>query len=180
MTDEQLVEMLLDKARQEQGFRMLMHQYRERLYSVIRKIVLTHENADDVFQNTMIKIFTHIGQFGNKSSLFTWMYRIATNEALSFLRRQKKVGADGEVKPELTEMWLQSDPFFDGDELQIELMKAVALLPSKQKEVFNLRYFDEMKYSDLSELLGVSEGALKATYYHATKKIEAYFSQLNK
>ena len=77
-------------------------------------------------------------------------------------------------------MWLQADPFFDGDELQIELMKAVALLPSKQKEVFNLRYFDEMKYSDLSELLGVSEGALKATYYHATKKIEAYFSQLNK
>lgn len=179
LTDSQLVEMLLDKNRREQGFRLLMHQYKERLYNIIRRIVLTHENADDVFQNTMIKIFNNINQYGHKSSLFTWMYRIATNEALTFLRAQKKSGAEGEINPEISEALLHADPYFDGDALQVELMKAVAMLPNKQKEVFQLRYFDEMKYCDMSELLGVSEGALKATYFHATKKIEAYMSHLN-
>jgi len=172
--------MMKDPVHGERGFSMLIGQYKEQLYHVIRKIVLVHDDADDVFQNTMIKIFRNINRFEQKSSLFTWMYKIASNEAFSFLRSKKRVtGSDKGMDDTMTEKLLIADDYFEGDALQLELQKAVAGLPDKQREVFNLKYYDEMKYSEMSKLLHTSEGALKASYFHAVKKIEMHIKKSN-
>ena len=172
--------MMKDPVHGERGFSMLIGLYKEQLYHVIRKIVLVHDDADDVFQNTMIKIFRNINRFEQKSSLFTWMYKIASNEAFSFLRSKKRVtGSDKGMDDTMTEKLLIADDYFEGDALQLELQKAVAGLPDKQREVFNLKYYDEMKYSEMSKLLHTSEGALKASYFHAVKKIEMHIKKSN-
>lgn len=179
-TDQELIAMMQSEEKREHGFRCLLVMYQERMYMVIRRIVLDHSDADDVFQNTMVKIFNNINRFEMKSSLYTWMYKIATNEAISFLRTQKKILTnDGSMPEHIAGQILEADPYFDGDVVQKELWKAVASLPEKQREVFRLKYFEEMKYSEMSKLLQLTEGALKASYFHAVKKIEDYIKKIN-
>ena len=170
-----LIARLQDPVRREAAFRDLLSQYQERLYWHIRRIVLAHEDADDVLQNTCIKIYRHIDAFKGESKLYSWMYRIATNEALSFLKKQAKLRgiSEGELQERMLGN-LEADPYFDGDSARLMLQRALAQLPEKQRQVFNLKYFEEMKYEDMSELLETSVGALKASYHLAVKKVEIY------
>lgn len=160
------------------AFNLIVRKYQERLYWHIRKMVICHEDADDVLQNTFIKAFQGLEKFREDASLFTWLYRIATNESLTFLKKQKSrfFLPIGDYQQQL-ERTLESEPHFDGDELQLKLQKAIIRLPEKQRLVFNMKYFDEMKYEDMSAILGTSVGALKASYHHALKKIEQYITQ---
>ncbi len=177
-SDEKILELLGAAHTYERGFRLLMAEYKERLYWHVRRIVLVHTDADDVLQNTFIKIYKGIAQFEGKSKLYTWLYRIATNEAISFLQSNKRqVTASLDDSTNLLASRLTADVWFDGDEIQVKLQKAIAQLPDKQKLVFNLRYFDEMPYEEMANLLGTSVGALKASYHHAAKKIEAAFKE---
>lgn len=170
-----LIERLKDPKLKDVSFGELVSLYKERLYWHIRKIVLIHDDADDVLQNTFIKIFNNIQKFKGDSKLYSWMYRIATNESLTHLKKKAKLHSiDSETfKNQLVEK-LEADVYFDGDEIQLKLQKALATLPQKQQLVFNMKYFEEMKYTDMSEILDTSVGALKASYHHARKKIEAY------
>lgn len=181
MTDEvTLIKQLKDTKSKESAFRELISQYKERLYWHIRKIVISHDDADDVLQNTFIKVFKNIDKFKGDSKLYSWMYRIATNESVTFInKRAKERNVDiSEIHSELAAT-LQSDVYFSGDEIQLILQKAIATLPTKQQLVFNMKYFDELKYSQISEILTTSVGALKASYFHAVKKIEKYIQQNN-
>ena len=176
MIDEiTLVEQLQDVQTKEQAFRVLIKEYKERLYWHIRKIVISHDDTDDVLQNTFIKVFRGIDNFKQDSKLYSWMYRIATNESITFLnKRARERNTDiSEIKQELVTS-LSSDNWFTGDEIQLILQKAIATLPEKQQLVFNMKYFDSMKYDDMSKVLDTSVGALKASYFHAVKKIEKY------
>ncbi len=177
-TDEQIMALLRAAPTFERGFRQLMAQYRERLYWHIRRLVLVHEDADDVLQNTFIKIYRGILQFEGKSKLYTWLYRIATNEALTHLQsKARHAAASLDDAASLAAGRLQADSWFDGDALQVRLQAAIAQLPDKQRQVFQLRYYDEMPYEEMSALLATSVGALKASFHHATKKIEAAFRE---
>ena len=176
MVDEiTLVEQLQDVQTKEQAFRVLINEYKERLYWHIRKIVISHDDADDVLQNTFIKVFRGIDNFKQDSKLYSWMYRIATNESITFLnKRAKQRSVDiSEIKQELVAN-LSSDDWFTGYEIQLILQKAIATLPEKQQLVFNMKYYDNMKYDEISKILETSVGALKASYFHAVKKIENY------
>tara|TARA_R110002074_G_scaffold42236_6_gene111197 strand:- start:330 stop:878 length:549 start_codon:yes stop_codon:yes gene_type:complete len=170
-----LVEQLQNVQTKEQAFRVLITEYKERLYWHIRKIVISHDDADDVLQNTFIKVFRGIDNFKQESQLFSWMYRIATNESITFInKRAKERNTDiSEIKQGLVTS-LQSDEWFTGDEIQLILQEAVATLPEKQQLVFNMKYFDNMKYDEISDILETSVGGLKASYFHAVKKIENY------
>ena len=182
MTDETvLIEQLINVQTREKAFRELISLYKERLYWHVRKIVISHDDTDDVLQNTFIKIYKNIGKFKQESKLFSWMYRIATNEAITFInKRNKERKVDiSEVQEQIVST-LESDIYFSGEEIQEILQKAIASLPQKQQLVFNMKYFDNMKYTEISEILGTSVGALKASYFHAVKKIESYIKkQLN-
>ena len=173
-----LVENLKNSKRQEEAFRQLMGLYKKRLYWHIRKIVLSHDDADDVLQNTFIKVFKNIHAFNADSKLYSWMYRIATNEAITFIN-QKAKKRNIELSDLQIEMAnnLQFENDFTGDEIQLLLQKAIVTLPHKQQLVFNMKYFDDIKYSEMSEILETSEGALKSSYHLAVKKIEAYLTQ---
>ncbi len=176
MVDEvTLVEQLQDVQTKEQAFRILIKEYKERLYWHIRKIVISHDDTDDVLQNTFIKIFRGIDNFKQDSKLYSWMYRIATNESITFLnKRARERNTDiSEIKQDLVGH-LNSDDWFSGDEIQLILQKAIATLPEKQQLVFNMKYFDNMKYDEISKILETSVGGLKASYFHAVKKIEQY------
>ncbi len=176
ISDEQILELLSSEQGYERGFRLLMSQYKERLYWHIRRIVLVHNDADDVLQNTFIKIYKGIAHFEGKSKLYTWLYRIATNEAISHLQsRARQATASLDDHNSLIAEKLKADTWFDGDEIQVKLQQAIAQLPDKQKLVFNLRYYEEMPYEEMASKLGTSVGALKASFHHATKKIEAAF-----
>ena len=179
MTEENtFIEELKDPKTQEKAYRKLMSLYKERLYWHIRKIVLIHDDADDILQNTFIKIFNNISKFKGNSKLYSWMYRIATNESLTHLKKKASLNkVDSETLQNKLIEKLEADVYFDGDEIQLKLQKALATLPQKQKLVFNMKYFDHMKYDDISEILETSVGALKASYYHARKKIEAYLTE---
>ncbi len=173
--DKLLVAQLKNKKTQEQAFRSLMSLYKERLYWHIRKIVYLHDDADDVLQNTFIKVFKNIHNFKEDSKLYSWMYRIATNEAITFINKKA-----AKQQVDLTELQLNTvsnltnDLDYTGDEIQLKLQKAIVSLPHKQQLVFNMKYFDEMKYAEMSEILETSVGALKASYFHAVKKIEEF------
>ncbi|MEX1382212.1 RNA polymerase sigma factor [Lutibacter sp.] len=170
-----LVAQLKNKKTQEQAFRQLMSLYKERLYWHIRKIVFIHDDADDVLQNTFIKVFKNIHSFKEESKLYSWMYRIATNEAITFINKKAaKQQVDLSELQLNTVQNLNNDIDFTGDEIQLLLQKAIITLPHKQQLVFNMKYFDEMKYKDMSEILDTSVGALKASYFHAVKKIEEF------
>lgn len=174
LSDSELIEMLREPRTRREGFAVLVKQYSEKLYWKVRRIVLSHEDANDVLQNVFIKVWSNLQNFQGKSSLSTWLYRIAINESLDFLRKQKladKVSADEDVS---VASRLMSDEYFDGDEVQARLQEAVARLPEVQRMVFNLKYFEEMKYSEMSQILNTSEGALKASYHLAVKKITEY------
>lgn len=175
--DQSILEWIADPGTLEKGFRALVGKYQQKLYWHIRRMVLSHDDADDVLQNTFVKVYRSIDQFEQKSSLFTWLYRIATNESLTFIERNKKFKydfvEDNTEHPVINQ--LKADPYFDGDQIQLHLQEALVRLPEKQKQVFLMRYHDEMSYKDMSEVLQTSEGALKASYHHAIKKIEEYF-----
>lgn len=172
------MDMLRSENSFERGFRHLMTQYKERLYWHIRRIVLVHEDADDVLQNTFIKVYKGILQFEGKSKLYTWLYRIATNEAITHLQSKARHASDSlDDSDTALGNRLKADEWLDGDEIQIKLQKAIALLPEKQRIVFNLRYYDEMPYEEMSTILTTSIGALKASFHHAVKKVEAAFRE---
>jgi len=175
LEEKDFIQKLLNPKTQNEAFQILLSQYQRPLYHHIRNIVLNHDDADDVLQNTFIKVFQHLKGFKGDSKLFSWMYRIATNEAITFINQKaKRNGTTSEaLKSKIVEN-LKSDSFFDGTEIQIKLQKAIATLPEKQQLVFKMKYFEEIKYEDMSEILGTSVGALKASYHHAVKKIENY------
>ncbi len=172
-SDSELLSLFRDPGRKSYAFNMIVRKYQERLYWHIRKMVIVHDDADDLLQNCFIKAWKGLDSFREESKLFTWLYRIATNEALSFLKEKKRkyflpvVDVESELSANL-----EGDEYFDGDELQLKLQKAILSLPEKQRLVFNMRYFDEMKYEDMAKILDTSVGALKASYHHAAKKIE--------
>lgn len=176
--EQQLVEQLSDPKLQRKAFERVVRAYSEQLYWQIRRMVLTHEDADDVLQNVFIKAWTHLDDFHQESRLSTWLYRIAVNESIDFLRKQKNMTLQhtDDVESGVANM-LVADNYFDGDETQAMLQEAISTLPDVQRTVFNLRYFDDMKYSDISKLLNTSEGALKASYHIAVKKISEFFKR---
>jgi RNA polymerase sigma factor (sigma-70 family) len=172
--DSEIIKAAKTPGQEELAFNQLLQKYQERLYWHIRKIVLNHDDADDVLQNTLIKVWKSVRNFRSESGLFTWLYRIATNESLSFLKMKKKKGFAPwvDVEQHMGED-LEADPWFNGDEIQLKLQQAILKLPDKQRIVFNMKYFEEFKYEEMSEILGTSVGALKASYHHAVKKIES-------
>ena len=178
IAEEALVHELKQKESQAKAFEVLVNTYKERLYWHIRRIVLDHDDADDVLQNTFIKVYKNIDGFKGDSKLYSWMYRIATNESLTFLKQKsRKMGVSNEeLKNRMVEN-LESDVYFEGDEIQLKLQKALATLPDKQKLVFSMKYFQEMKYEEISEVLETSVGALKTSYHLAVKKIETYLKE---
>lgn len=178
IAEETLVQELKSKDTQSSAFEVLVSTYKERLYWHIRRIVLNHDDADDVLQNTFIKVYRNIDGFKGDSKLFSWMYRIATNESLSFLKQKsRKQGLSDEDYQDKVIENLEADVYFEGDEIQMKLQKAIATLPEKQKLVFNMKYFDELKYEEISEILETSVGGLKASYHLAKKKIESYLKE---
>ncbi|MGB5417902.1 RNA polymerase sigma factor [Algibacter sp.] len=178
INEAQLLEKLKSETHKNQAFKALLELYKERLYWHIRNIVKSHDDADDVLQNTFIKIFKNIDTFKGDSKLFSWMYRIATNESITFLNKKaKRLQVSNEEIQELAINNLTSDVYFEGDAIQLKLQKAIATLPEKQQLVFNMKYFQDLKYKDMSDILETSEGALKASYHIAVKKIEAYLTQ---
>jgi RNA polymerase sigma-70 factor (ECF subfamily) len=173
--EKDFIQELLNPKTQNAAFQKLMRDYQRPLYNHIRNIVLNHDDADDVLQNTFIKVFQFLKDFKGESKLFSWMYRIATNEAITFINKKaKRNGTTSEAMQTKIVDNLKADTYFDGNEIQIKLQKAVALLPEKQQLVFKMKYYEEIKYEELSEILGTSVGALKASYHHAVKKIEEY------
>ncbi|TCI94746.1 RNA polymerase sigma factor [Tenacibaculum sp. M341] len=176
MTDEiTFITKLKDKATKEASFKILVSQYKERLYWHIRKIVISHDDTDDVLQNTFVKVFKNIDNFKGESKLYSWMYRIATNEAITFLNKKaKSQNVDISDYKQSIVSNLKSDDWFSGEEIQLILQKAIATLPQKQQLVFNMKYFDDLKYNEISEILETSVGSLKASYFHAVKKIENF------
>lgn len=176
MQDEkEFIQELLNPKTQNSAFEKLLRDYQRPLYNQIRNIVLNHDDAHDVLQNTFVKVFKHLKNFKGDSKLFSWIYRIATNEAITFInQKSKRNGTTSEAMQTKIVENLKADEYFDGSEIQIKLQKAIVLLPEKQQLVFKMRYFEEIKYEDMSEILGTSVGALKASYHHAVKKVEDY------
>ena len=173
--EEKFIQELLSPKTQNQAFQILLNNFQKPLYNHIRNIVLNHDDTDDVLQNTFVKVFQNLNKFKGESKLFSWVYRIATNEALTFLNQKaKKSGISSETLQNHTINNLKADIYFDGNEIQIKLQKAIAQLPEKQQLVFKMKYFEELKYEEISEILGTSVGALKASYHHAVKKIETF------
>ncbi|GHU60743.1 DNA-directed RNA polymerase sigma-70 factor [Bacteroidia bacterium] len=173
MEDNYVVELFHVKGKSDEAFRLLVTKYKERLYWHIRKIVLSHDDADDVLQNTFIKIWLGLKEFRYEAKLFTWMYRIATNEALNFLsEKRRKVYGNSVELDVILENTLESDAYFDGDKIQIQLQKAILQLSERQRLIFNMKYFEDMKYEEMAEVLQVAVGTLKATYHNAVAKIE--------
>ncbi len=174
-SDDELIGLFRDPDKREYAFNLIVLKFQERLYWHIRKILINHEDTDDILQDTFIKVWNGLENFRQDSGLYTWLYRIATNEALTFLAKKKRryLLPLVSVEKKLSES-LDADEYFSGDELQLKLQKALLTLPEKQRIVFNMKYFDEMKYEDMAEILKTSVGALKASFHHAVKKIEKY------
>ncbi|MBT8322252.1 MAG: RNA polymerase sigma factor [Eudoraea sp.] len=178
IAEETLVAQLKNKESQARAFEVLVNTYKERLYWHIRRIVMDHDDTDDVLQNTFIKVYRNIEGFKGESKLYSWLYRIATNEALSFLKtKARKLGQSSEAIQEAMANQLESDVYFEGDEIQLKLQQAIATLPEKQKLIFNMKYFDELKYEEISKILETSVGGLKASYHLAVKKIKSHLNE---
>ncbi|MDR0713043.1 MAG: RNA polymerase sigma factor [Bacteroidales bacterium] len=174
-SDEQLLKMFRNESSRHKAFGCIVEQYGRRLYWHIRKIVIVHEDADDVLQNTFEKAWKGLSDFRQEAQLFTWLYRIATNEAVSFLQQKRNRSTIPLDDAEMLSASLQNDSYFSGDQIQMHLQKAILKLPEKQRIVFNMKYFEEMPYQKMSAILDTSVGALKASYHHAVMKIKAYF-----
>lgn len=174
-TDQELLQQFNDHATKERAFELIIKKYQERLYWHIRRMVVDHEDANDVLQNMFIKVWRGLENFREESQLYTWLYRIATNESLSFIAKEKKkqaISIDQEDQVYINK--LKSDSHFDANKLEWKLQLAIQSLPEKQKQAFILRYYDEMPYEEMSRILDTSVGALKANYHHAAKKIEEF------
>lgn len=177
-TEEEIVLQLRDPARQRDAFSKTVSLYGEKLYWQIRKMVLNHEDANDLLQNTFLKAWTNIDYFRGDAKLSTWLYRIAINECITFLNRQRTMNnVSIDDTDEFLLEKLKGDEYFDGDEAEMKLQRAILTLPEKQRAVFNMKYFDDMKYEDMSEIFGTSVGALKASYHHAVKKVEEFLTK---
>jgi RNA polymerase sigma-70 factor (ECF subfamily) len=173
--EKAFIERLLNPQTQDIAYRELVHLYQKPLYNLIRNIVIDHDDAHDVLQNTFIKIFHYLKNFKRDSKLYSWMYRIATNESLNFINeRARKMKISNEDLYQKKVNQLTEDVYFEGDHIQLQLQKAIATLPEKQQLVFKMKYFEEIKYEEMSEILETSVGALKASYHHAVKKIEIF------
>ncbi|MBL4675814.1 MAG: sigma-70 family RNA polymerase sigma factor [Mucilaginibacter sp.] len=173
--DEEILSKFRDEKTRNEAFNMLLKKYQQKIYWHVRRMVIDHDDADDVTQDVFIKIWKNLPGFRNDAQLYTWMYRIATNECITFLNKKKQknnVSLD-EVDYELSDTLASSDQF-SGDKIQMKLQQAILTLPDKQRLVFNMKYFDDMKYEEMSEVLGTSVGALKASYHLAVKKIESF------
>ena len=178
INEEEIIKRLHDPQECRQAFSEVIAAYSEPLYWHIRKMVISHDDTNDVLQNTFLKAWSNVESFRGDSKLSSWLYKIAINESITFINREKQrqnISIDDDESFIINS--LESDDWFDGDELQKELQKAIATLPEKQRMIFNMKYFDDMKYEDISEILGTSVGALKASYHHAVKKIENFFTK---
>ena len=177
-TEKEIILKLQEPDQQREAFEWIVNTYKEQLYYQIRRMVLSHEDADDLLQNTFIKAWNNLEYFRGEAKLSTWLYRIALNECLNFLNKQR---AQKHLSIEESEAnllnQLESDPYFDGDQTQLLFEKAIQTLPEKQRIIFHLKYFQDMKYNEISEIMGTSVGDLKASYHHAVKKIEDFFKQ---
>lgn len=176
--EKEIIALLQDPLRQREAFEQIVKEYSEQLYWQIRRMVFSHEDSNDLLQNTFVKAWLNIDYFRGDAKMSTWLYRIAFNECLTFLNKQRannQISID-EINTEMIGK-LESDPYFDGDATQKAFLKAIQSLPEKQRIVFNLKYFKEMKYEEISEILGTSIGGLKASYHHAVKKIEAFIEK---
>jgi len=174
--EEEIIKQLQDEKTRRKAFEAVVNKYSKTLYWQIRRIVTFHDDADDVLQNTFIKAWMNIDSFRNESKLSTWLTRIAINESLSFNTKQRQTLSIDDEEATIADK-LESDPYFDGDETQAMLQDAISRLPDKQRAVFTLKYFQEMKYEEMSEIFGTSVGALKTSYHLAVKKIEEYFNE---
>lgn len=178
MEDKELLAKIKNEDSRNYGFNLLVQKYQERIYWHIRKMVIDHDDADDVTQDVFIKVYKHITKFREDAQLYTWIYKIATNECLTFLNKKKRrfFLPIGDVEAELLGK-LDSSPHIGGDEIELKLQKALLKLPDKQRLVFNMKYFDDMKYNEIAEITTTSVGALKASYHLAVKKIEEYLNE---
>ena len=176
--EKEIIALLQEPTRQREAFECIVKEYSEQLYWQIRRLVLSHEDSNDILQNTFIKAWMNIEYFRGDAKMSTWLYRIALNECLTFLNKQRAANqlSIDEADKELLNK-LESDTYFDGDDTQKIFLQAIHTLPEKQQIVFNLKYFKEMKYEEISEIVGTSIGALKASYHHAVKKIEAFLEK---
>ncbi|MDR1755739.1 MAG: sigma-70 family RNA polymerase sigma factor [Culturomica sp.] len=171
--DKEIIELFHVQGKKENAFRLLVNRYSEKLYWHIRKIVLNHEDSNDILQNVFLKVWQGLAEFRYEAKLYTWMYRIATNESLNFLdEKKRKVHGYAVEITEMLENTLESDLYFSGDRIQLELQKSVLRLTERQRLIFNMKYFDDMTYEEIAEVLDVAVGTLKATYHNAVKKIE--------
>jgi RNA polymerase sigma-70 factor (ECF subfamily) len=178
VTDQELLARIRSPFTKELGFRELIETYQKRVYQVIRRMVLIHEDADDLTQNTFIKAYKSLDRFEGNSSLFTWLYRIATNESLTFLEKKKKrYFFSLDDHQEKLESYIDHSSSLSGDEIQVKLQKSLLKLPDKQRLVFHLKYEEDLSYEEISKITGTSVGALKASYHHAVKKIEQELTQ---
>lgn len=171
--EKELIRQLHEPKTAQKAFETLLRTYSEPVYWQIRRMVMNHDDANDIVQNVFIKAWTNLHNFRGEAKLSTWLFKIAVNESINFLNKEKhrlQATGDGEEESVLLKN-LEADSYFDGDALQLELQGAIEKLPEKQRLVFNMRYYDEMKYEDISEVLGTSVGALKASYHHAVKKL---------
>lgn len=177
-TEDDIIKQLRDPQQQRNAFAKIVGIYGEKLYWQIRKMVLDHDDANDILQNTFLKAWMNIDYFRGEAKLSTWLYKIAFNECITFLNKQRAIN---NISIDDTDIFLlerlKGDEYFDGDEAQTKLQAAILTLPEKQRIVFNLKYFDEMKYEEMSEILGTSVGALKASYHHAVKKVEEFLTK---
>ena len=175
--DSEILKKFAQENTRDEAFRLLLTKYQQKVYWHIRRMVISHDDTDDLVQDVFLKVWKSLSNFRNDSQLYTWLYRIATNESITFLKRKKirnSVSIDDDDGKNMVKTLAES-PYFDGDKAQMKLQKALLTLPEKQRLVFNMKYFDDLKYEDISEILGTSVGALKASFHIAVKKIEHIF-----
>lgn len=178
MEDAQIISMFADERTREAAFSQLLKKYQQKIYWHVRRMVIDHDDADDVTQDIFVKVWKNLEKFREDSQLYTWLYRIATNECITFLNKKKQkynVSLDDDSTSYLAET-LADGQYFNGDKAEMKLQQALLTLPEKQKLVFNMKYFEDLKYEEISQILGTSVGALKASYHLAVKKIENFFN----
>ena len=177
-TDNELLELFRNADKKHYAFNLLTRKYQEKVYFFVRRMVIDHDDADDVVQNVFIKVWKNLDTFREDAKLFTWLYRIAANESLTFLKSKKLRSYLSLNSPEaLMIKSVNNDVHFDGTEIQKRLRMAIIRLPRKQQLVFNMRYYEDLSYDEMSEILGTSVGALKASYHFAVKKIEDFVTE---